>query len=301
MPIIYEEEFDPLKGKTETEKRRIKERIKYYKGRRQLSYNQRNANKVRKYLREYYHTHKDKWKEMEKQKAQPNNTLVDGNREAAEERIRNRVIEESLLKAKSNPSRARVGRTEVKNIMLDIVKQRCNRYSDKSNMKKKILCIIGESGVGKTLASLHLKNKFGANVVCSFTTRPARETEVEGREHHFVDIDPPSDEVLAMCQFGYYKYYALKSQVFGECTVYVIDESGYRSILRRCGDEFDIYTLRIERTRKLRVDSGIDYSRMERDRGRIKLEKYDYVVKNNTSKADFFREIERIYNEVKNK
>lgn len=300
MPIIYEEEFDPLKGKTETEKRRIKERIKYYKGRRQLSYNQRNADKVRKYLKEYYQTHKDKRREREKQKAQSKSVEV-GNRDASDERIRNKVIEKSLLQAKNNPSRARVGRTEVKNIMLDIVKQRCNRYSDNSNMKKKILCIIGESGVGKTLASLHLKNKFGANVICSFTTRPARETEIEGREHHFVDIDPPSDEVLAMCQFGYYKYYALKSQVFGECTVYVVDETGCRSIRRRCGDEFDVYTLRIERKRKLRIDSGIDYSRMERDRGRIKLESYDYVVENNATKADFFREIERIYNEVKNK
>ena len=51
MPIVYGEEFDPLKGKTDTEKRRIKERIKYYKGRRQLSYNQRNAQKVRAYLK----------------------------------------------------------------------------------------------------------------------------------------------------------------------------------------------------------------------------------------------------------
>ena len=71
--------------------------------------------------------------------------------------------------------------------------------------------------------------------------------------------------------------------------------------LQRCGDEFDIYTLNIVRKRKLRVENGISYERMERDRGRIKLDSYDYVVENNSSKSAFFQEIERVYNEVKNK
>ena len=218
-----------------------------------------------------------------------------------DEITRNKIIEQSLLRSKSNPLRARVGRTEVKKIMQEIIENRCKQYNNDSKMKKKILCIIGGSGVGKTLASLHLQNKLGANVICSFTTRPARETEVEGREHHFVDIDPPKDDVLAMVRFGNYKYYALKSQVFGDCTVYIIDESGFRNLIKRCGDEFDIYTLNIVRKRKLRVENGISYERMERDRGRIKLDHYDYVIENNSSKSVFFKEVERVYNEVKNK
>lgn len=298
MPIVYEEEFDPLKGKTDTEKRRIKERIKYYKGRRQLSYNQRNAQKVRTYLKEYYAANKEKWSQKYQEKTRSPGTLSESK---VDEITRNEIIEQSLLKSRSNPLRARVGRTEVKKIMQEIIENRCKQYNDDSNMKKKILCIIGGSGVGKTLASLHLQNKFGANAICSFTTRPARETEVEGREHHFVDIDPPKDDVLAMVRFGNYKYYALKSQVFGDCTVYVIDESGYRNLIKRCGDEFNIYTLNIVRKRKLRVENGISYERMERDRGRIKLDSYDYVVENNSSKSAFFQEIERVYNEVKNK
>lgn len=300
MPIIYED-YDPLKGKSETERRRIKERIKYYKGRRQLLYNQRNYEKIRKYLKKYYNKNKDKWKFQYRKRDEINDDADKSREQDIRENKRNNVIEESLVRSKSNPLRARVGRDGVKKIMLDILQQRCNQYSEKKNMKKKILCIIGKSGVGKTLASLHLQNKLGANVICSFTTRPARETEVEGREHHFVDIDPPSDEVLASVHFGNYKYYALKSQVHGDCTIYVIDESGYRNLIKRCGDEYDIYTLNITRKRKLRLDSNVSVLRMERDRSRIKLEKYDYYVENNSTKSEFFRKIEEIYNEVKNK
>lgn len=292
MPIIYS--HDPLEGKTETEKRRIKERIKYYKGRRQLRYNQKHASKVRKYLSQYYQEQKQKYKAEKENIETPDNSEAENNK-------RYQVIEESIISNMKNPLRARVGRNEIKKIMLEIVKLKCKQYSDNSVMKKKILCIIGSSGVGKTLASLHLQNKLGANVICSFTTRPARTTEVEGRDHHFVDIDPPSDDILALVRFGNYKYYALKSQVYGDCTVYVIDEAGYRNLIKRNGDKFEIYTLYITRNRKNRIDSGISHSRMERDRSRVKLDSYDYIVENNSTKKEFFNKIDEIYNEIKSK
>lgn len=182
--------------------------------------------------------------------------------------------------------------------MEEILIHRCNNYINKTTMKKKIMCIVGESGVGKTLASLHLQNHLNANVICSFTSRPARETEVEGREHHFYDIDPPKDDILAFAIFGKYKYYALKSQVFGPCTVYVVDEAGVKNLIKRHGDEFDIYTVNIIRSRELRLKRGIDVERMQRDKHRDKMENFDYVVVNESTKTEFFKQIENIYNEI---
>ena len=201
------------------------------------------------------------------------------------------------------PLRARVGVKEVKRIMMEELVRRCKQYGDNSNMKKKIMCLVGESGTGKTLASLHLQNKLNANVICSFTTRPPRDTEVEGREHYFVDIYPPEEELLAYVEFYGYKYYAMKSQVFGDCTVYVIDEAGLRNLIKRHGDEYEIYSVYIIRSRSNRRDAKVDEFRMNRDVKRKKndISTYDYVVDNNSTKKNFFQQIEKIYNEIKEK
>ena len=201
-------------------------------------------------------------------------------------------------------ARGRVSKRKLMRILKDIAIRRADRYLNPDKyMKKKILCIVGKSGVGKTLASLHLQNFKGANVICSFTTRPPRSTEVEGREHHFVDIVPDRTELLAYARFGKHNYYALKDQVFGPCTVYVIDEKGLRNLKLDNGDNYDIYTVYIKRDALLRKRCGVTNSRMERDRYRdpIPEEEYDYVIDNNSSKVAMFDEIERIYDEVCNK
>ena len=187
-------------------------------------------------------------------------------------------------------------------IMKEILDGRLKNYTHKGG-KFKILCIIGESGVGKTLASLHLKNKCGANVVCSFTNRKPRETEVEGREHHFVDIIPYHDEILALSVFAGKTYYALKSQVFGECTVYVIDEAGLLDLIKRNGDAYDITTVYIKRDCNLRRMRGVSAERIGRDKNRVKLDLsfFNHVIINNGTKAKLFKDIEQIYFDLINR
>jgi len=200
--------------------------------------------------------------------------------------------------------RGRVTPTRLKMLMLTILERRINEYlNPTNNMEKlKILCIVGGSGCGKTLASLHLQNHKNANVICSFTTRPPRETEVEGRDHHFIDIVPDRTEMIAYTHYGMHYYYALKSQVFGPCTVYVIDEKGLANLRTDWGDQYDIYTVLIKRTKALRRRCGIDQTRLRRDEKRqLNDEDYDYVIENNGTKKDLFDNIERIYEEVKNK
>lgn len=208
--------------------------------------------------------------------------------------------------------RGRVTPYKLKNILKEILARRVEEYekscqSDVKNMeKKKIMCIVGASGAGKTLASLHLQNHKGANVICSYTTRPPRATEVEGREHHFIDILPDRTEVLAYVHFGQFYYYALKSQVYGPCTVYVIDERGLENLRKDCGDEYDIYSVLIKRRFSQRVKGvkgagGIARIRRDELRDIPSEENFDYVVDNSTSKVHLFDEIERIYDEIVSK
>lgn len=200
--------------------------------------------------------------------------------------------------------RCRMTPLRMRRILLDILQARIDKYlNPEKYMNNKILCIVGESGAGKTLASLHLQNKLGANVICSFTTRPPRSTEIEGREHHFINIVPDPNELLAYTNFGGYEYYALKTQVFGECTVYVIDEDGLRNLREEHGNEYRIFSVYITRSWSNRKASGINKRRIERDYNRetLPLNEYDWVIENNSTKKDLFNNIEDIYNEVKNK
>lgn len=200
--------------------------------------------------------------------------------------------------------RGRVTPKRLQMLMRDILRIRIDEYlNPKTEMEKlKIMCIIGGSGCGKTLASLHLKYHKDANVICSFTTRPPRETEVEGRDHHFIDIVPDRTELIAYAHFGGAYYYATKWQVFGPCTVYVIDEKGLENLRKDFGDVYDIYTVLIKRDKALRKKVGVEDTRIRRDERRnLKDKDYDYVIVNNSKKSEFFSNIERIYEEIKNK
>lgn len=205
---------------------------------------------------------------------------------------------------KKHNQRGRLTPLRMKRILYDILMKRVDRYINPDKyMNNKILCIVGESGAGKTLASLHLQNKLGANVICSYTTRPPRTTEIEGREHHFVNIVPDPNELLAYANFGGYEYYALKTQVWGDCTVYVIDEQGLKNLREEHGNEYQIFAVYMTRSWSARRKAGVMPKRMERDANREKLpmEEYNWVIENNSTKKAMFEQIEAIYNEVKNK
>lgn len=215
------------------------------------------------------------------------------------------MVKRNLIESsKASRKRGRVTKKRLKKLMLEILEARIKDYLNPiKNMEKlKILCIVGGSGCGKTLASLHLKFHKKANVICSFTTRKPRETEVEGRDHHFIDIVPDRTELLAYAHFGGAYYYALKSQVHGPCTVYVIDEKGLDNLRKDFGEVYDIHTILIKRDKSLRRKAGVNETRIRRDERRSLIDSdYDYVVVNNGTKREFFDEIERIYEEVKNK
>lgn len=305
MPNLFDFELTP-EQKREMEK--LKNRAKYqYYSQRQLEFYHRNREELKAQYREYYRKTAGKRRERYRENPEKQRAYTrERNRKYLDIKVAwnlNRSLEKIEKSTPRECARGKVTSTLLEEILKEEVRGRVLNYLKNDNMKKKIMCIVGESGTGKTLCSLHLKNYLGANVICSYTTRPPRKTEVEGREHHFIDIEPPKSEMLAYAVFGGHKYYATKAQVQGECTVYVIDEKGVRNMREMNADEFDIYTVYLKRDKQLRILQGIDTNRMNRDnrRERIDESEYDYVVVNNGTKAELFNNIERIYNEIKNK
>ena len=157
-------------------------------------------------------------------------------------------------------------------------------------MKKRIIAIVGESGSGKTFASQCLQEKFGWNAIVSYTTRPMRKGEVNGRDHWFVKPSqvPPKSRMCAYTQFGGYEYWTEwnQFQTLFDC-VYVIDEKGLIDLMAKeqTPISFQLVTIKIKRDKK----DGIDEVRQARDKERIELsdEFYDYVINNNESLEAF--------------
>lgn len=153
-------------------------------------------------------------------------------------------------------------------------------------MKQTIICIVGASGSGKTTASMILQEQFGWNVIVSYTTRPMRAGEINGKDHWFVEKDmvPPQSQMCAYTQFGGFEYWTEWEQFQTlSPNVYVIDEKGLIDLQSKKAliDHYSLVTIKINRSNL----HGIDEKRKKRDNERIYIpdESYDYVVENNGS------------------
>jgi guanylate kinase len=145
--------------------------------------------------------------------------------------------------------------------------------------KKTIIAIVGPSGSGKTTLSLFLYGRYGIPYVCSYTTRPMRDGEMNGVEHIFATENdvPDRSEMIAYTVFGGYQYWATKSQV-KDVTSYVIDEKGLVYLMEKFGDEFNIFSVYVTRE-----NNDTDQERMDRDNDRILFDEseYDLILHNN--------------------
>ena len=157
-------------------------------------------------------------------------------------------------------------------------------------MKPLIICIVGASGSGKTTASMMLQQQFGWNAIVSYTTRPMRKGEKNGRDHWFVKQGqmPPKNRMCAYTQFGGYEYWTEWNQFLTLFpSVYVIDEKGLVDLQSKQSSSFpfDLVTITIKRDNL----EGIDEKRKERDNERIHIpdEVYDYVINNNGAMEEF--------------
>ena len=146
----------------------------------------------------------------------------------------------------------------------------------------KLITIIGPSGAGKDTVALMLYAILGYDVLCSYTTRPMREGEVDGKEHYFVkECNVPKSEMIAYTRYGNYEYWTEKKQING-AAIYVIDEKGLMELMERFPKAkiISVYVSAKPETLKKR---GISEERTDRDHYRVKIDfnSYDYVIPNN--------------------
>ncbi|WP_294719396.1 guanylate kinase [Prevotella sp.] len=156
----------------------------------------------------------------------------------------------------------------------------------------RLITITGPSGAGKDTVARMLSDIGGYKVICSYTTRPKREGEIDGVEHHFVKkCDVPHDKMLTYTQYGGYEYWTTIDQVTDKA-IYVIDEDGLITLCEKFSNIklFKIYVSAEEGTRLCR---GVSHERMDRDKKRkcLPLSFFNAVIFNNDSLSDLYDEV----------
>ena len=132
-------------------------------------------------------------------------------------------------------------------------------------------------------------------MLCSYTTRPKREGEIDGVEHHFVEkCDVPHDKMLAYTQYGGYEYWTTIDQVTDR-TIYVIDEDGLKSLCKKFPD-IELFKIFVSARENTRLYRGVSQERIDRDKQRelMPLSFYDAVIFNNGTLSELRDEVQRV-------
>lgn len=151
-------------------------------------------------------------------------------------------------------------------------------------MKQKIIAIMGPSGAGKDTVANILSFALNIPLLCSFTTRPMRDGEVNGKEHFFVkECKTPKEKMLAYTEYGGYEYWTELAQV-KDSVIYVIDERGFLGICENFPD-IELMSIYVAAKPETLKDRGIAPERTNRDEYRVSLDinSFDYVISNNSS------------------
>ncbi len=159
----------------------------------------------------------------------------------------------------------------------------------------KLITITGPSGAGKDTVAQMLSDFGGYKVICSYTTRPKREGEIDGVEHHFVEkCDVPHDNMLAYTQYGGYEYWTTVEQV-GDKAIYVIDEDGLRALRKRFPN-VEMFSICVSAQEETRLRRGVSQERIDRDKERkyLPLSFFNTVIFNNDSLSDLLEEVQRV-------
>lgn len=153
-------------------------------------------------------------------------------------------------------------------------------------MKSKIFCLIGCSGVGKSMIAEALEKYADIPMIRSYTDRPPRTTDENS--HTFLSKEEfdllDKNDMIAFTQWSEYRYACLHKDVSPVCT-YVLDPSGLIYLQENFLDRYDVYSILIKRPQEIRIKC-VGRDRVERDEGKFFLpdEHYDKVIYNATDR-----------------
>lgn len=159
----------------------------------------------------------------------------------------------------------------------------------------KLITITGPSGAGKDTVARMLSEMGGYQVLCSYTTRPKREGEIDGVEHYFVEqCNIPHDKMLAYTQYGGYEYWVTIDQVMNK-SIYVIDEDGLKNLCERFPN-IELFKICVTAWETTRLSRGVSQERIYRDKQRklLPLAFYDAVIFNNGTLSKLCDEVQRV-------
>ena len=161
---------------------------------------------------------------------------------------------------------------------------------------KNLILLVGETGSGKDTVA----NKLPYKKVVSYTTRPMRDTDVNGINHWFVS-DEEMDELekenlIAWTKTGEVRYCATVGSLIDNTMIYIINPDGVRWFKEHYkGSEINIIVIGIylpleERKRRCKNRSDFKTSFMQRvkdeqkdfDKFRLNGE-FDFLIKNTDS------------------
>lgn len=167
--------------------------------------------------------------------------------------------------------------------------------------KKTIICIVGESGTGKTFIAQYLEEKYLVPMIESRTTRPKRNPDEKG--HTFVSDEEfdtyKKEDMLAYTDFGGNRYCCLVKDIVSDFSTYVIDEYGLKYLRNTFSDIFNIFAVRVlslheERERRVGKD------RVSRDTGRFTMteDNFDSFLYNDYIEQETYRKVDTIYSRI---
>jgi guanylate kinase len=168
--------------------------------------------------------------------------------------------------------------------------------------KPLIICIIGESGVGKTHLSNYLEDTYGIELIESRTTRPPREPNERG--HLFVSEEEfdtyLQEDMIAFTKFGEYRYCCLVKDVPEDASCYVIDEYGFTYLKKHFGDKFLIFAVRMFAAEHL-LNVRVDPERRARDKDKFILSAnhFDYFIDNDFTDS-MYQKYDALYKYIMN-
>lgn len=188
--------------------------------------------------------------------------------------------------------------------------------NQKPTKTDKVVILMGKSASGKDSILKYLQKEYNFNPIVSYTTRPIRKNEINGKDYYFVQNQDfakmlKNDEFIETREYNTCFnnkqdtwYYGISKEEFNNKNkkICIVDITGQKEIIKYYGKEnvISIYIDVLDDIREKRAKSRGSFSqsewnrRLKDDNKKFKNVKYDYIISNNGTEKQCQENIENI-------